>query len=178
MKTTRGNSVGISWSRSVSPALLPAPVRSVTSAAAASNAVAKKTILVVDDHPVVRDMFAGFLRGLGYRVLDAGGPHEAQELAAGPVKIDLLLTDFRMPQMNGIQLARWFHDRCPRSKVLVVSTTPWEVEPYFVKSDDFALLEKSQAFARLAGIVNELLARPAEGCEPSRANHPSSRQSG
>jgi len=124
---------------------------------------ARKTILVVDHHPVVRELFADFLRGLGYRVLEAGGAHEAQQVAAGSARVDLLMTDFRMPQMNGVQLARWFHESFPHAKILVVSSTPWEVEPYFATSDDFALLEKSEAFARLAGIVNELLARPANG---------------
>ncbi len=145
--------------------------RSVSPAPGCDAESVRKTILVVDDHEIVREMFAVFLRSLGYKVLEAPGPLEAQAMAAGPAKFDLLLTDFRMPQMNGIQLARWFREACPRSKVLVVSTTPWEVEPYLSKSDGFALLEKSEAFSRLAGVVNELLGQstlaPSSGPLPA-----------
>ncbi len=167
MKATSRDSVRFSYVRGVEPGLI-GPARAVSPAAPPAIAI-KRTILLVDDHPVVREMFASFLRGLGYGVLEAHGPIEAQEMADGPVKIDLLMTDFRMPQMNGIQLARWFHGRFPTGKVLVISSTPWEVEPYFSKSDGFVLLEKSEAFARLAGVVTELLAQTpaaAPGVQP------------
>ncbi len=141
---------------------LIAPAARSAKGAAQSSITTRKTILVVDDHAVVRDMFAGFLRGLGYGVLEADGPLEAQQMSANDVKIDLLLTDFRMPEMNGVELARWFRERFPMTKLMVVSSTPWEVEPYFTKTDSFALLEKSEAFARLPGLVEQLLTEVPE----------------
>jgi CheY-like chemotaxis protein len=120
-------------------------------------ASAPNTILVVDDHPGIREMFACCLRELGYDVLEAEGPLQAQGLAAIPGRIDLLLTDFRMPDMNGVQLARWFHGRVPLCKVLLVSAAPEEVEAYLISPDDFVLMDKKEAFGRLSGVVHELL---------------------
>ena len=177
MKANHRNRLRLSSGCGPERALLAPPSRAVGPGVAPPGAASRKTILVVDDHPVVRDLFGSFLRGLGYSVLEAGGGSEAQELAAGPMRVDLLVTDFRMPQMNGVQLARWFHQNIPQTKILVVSSTPWEVEPYFVKSDEFALLEKSEAFARLAGIVNELLAAPGNGLSPSASDSVSPRRS-
>jgi CheY-like chemotaxis protein len=118
---------------------------------------AQNTILVVDDHQGVREMFARSLRELGYHVLEAEGPLQAQRLAATPRKIDLLLTDFRMPDMNGVQLARWFHGTVRLCKVLLVSTASGEVKSYLTALDDLVLMQKKEAFGRLAGIVHELL---------------------
>ena len=119
----------------------------------------KRTVLVVDDHAVVRELFAEFLQDEGYEVLQADGPRPAQELAAR-ARIDLLLTDFRMPQMNGFELGRWFRLTSPETKVVIVSGAPWEVEPYFPEREGFQLLGKAEAFSRLAAIVRQLLGSP------------------
>ena len=127
-----------------------------------------ETVLVVDDHPYVLEVFAESLRDLGYSVLEAGGPRQAQRLARGPVTIDLLLTDFHMPEMNGVQLAYWFHLHFPHTKLLLVSGSPCEVEPYLSGPLGFALLDKAHAFDRLAGVVRGLLA----GCAPAARPRP------
>jgi len=124
-------------------------------------------ILVVDDHRAIRELFARFLRELGYEVLEAEGPLQAQRLAAARGRVDLLLTDFHMPDMNGVQLARWFHTRFPLGKVLLTTTAPAEVEPYLSAPQDFVLMAKTDAFDRLAGIVHELLDGSAAGPAPA-----------
>jgi DNA-binding NtrC family response regulator len=123
---------------------------------------APSTILVVDDHRTIRELFVRFLRELGYEVLEAEGPWQAQWLAAAQGRVDLLLTDFHMPAMNGVQLAQWFQSRFPQGKVLLTSTAPWEVEPYLKELPDLVLLDKKDAFNRLKGILEGLLDRAAE----------------
>lgn len=129
-----------------------------------------ETVLVVDDHPDVRGVFAEFLRELGYAVLTADGPRQAQGFACGPTRIDLLLTDFRMPEMNGVQLAHWFQVHSPSTKVLLISGSPCDVTGPL----DFPLLDKATAFAGLRGTVRDLLASPVpvQGDSPRAPGHP------
>ncbi len=65
-----------------------------------------KTVLVVDDSPVVRDLIADALRAHGMRVIEAGDGEEALSLLATHPSIDLVVTDFEMPRLDGIGLIR------------------------------------------------------------------------
>jgi CheY-like chemotaxis protein len=60
-------------------------------------------ILLVDDNRDGIIARSAVLRSLGYEVLSAGSAEEALEML-GLHPVDLLVTDFRMPGMNGVQL--------------------------------------------------------------------------
>jgi two-component system, cell cycle sensor histidine kinase and response regulator CckA len=63
-------------------------------------------ILLVEDESMVREVTRDVLRHAGYRVLESGSPREALNLvSAHKGRIDLLLTDVVMPEMNGADLA-------------------------------------------------------------------------
>ncbi len=64
-----------------------------------------KTILLVDDQPELLRVGVRVLRRLGYEVLEAPGGAEALEIfAREQARIDLILTDLMMPEMNGLEL--------------------------------------------------------------------------
>jgi chemotaxis protein histidine kinase CheA len=65
-----------------------------------------KTILVVDDSPVVRDLISDALRAHGIRVVEAGDGEEALGKLSSHPNIDLVVTDFEMPRLDGIGLIR------------------------------------------------------------------------
>jgi two-component system, cell cycle sensor histidine kinase and response regulator CckA len=66
-----------------------------------------ETILIVEDEPVVLKMTASMLKRLGYTAIAARTPGEALRLAREHGgRIDLLLTDVVMPEMNGRDLAQ------------------------------------------------------------------------
>jgi signal transduction histidine kinase len=63
-------------------------------------------VLVVDDDPAVRQVTADMVRELGCQVLEAADGAEALALLQGPAAgIDLLVVDYAMPGMNGLELA-------------------------------------------------------------------------
>ncbi len=85
------------------------------------SGVSRKTILVCEDDPAVRDSTSAFLNGAGYRVLVAEHASQALELASRHGPIDLLLTDVVMPDMNGRFLAQRLVAERPTMEVLYVS---------------------------------------------------------
>ena len=85
----------------------------------------RETILLVEDEPPVRQLFATALTRAGYRVLEARNGQEALlvfEEHRG--RVQLLLTDMRMPYMGGGELARQLREKRPELKLLCVSGYP------------------------------------------------------
>ena len=79
-------------------------------------------VLVVDDEKGVRMVTTNLLRRLGYDVLEAGGGLDALRVAeASPSTIDLLISDVRMPGMNGLELATAMKTADPSLDVLLMS---------------------------------------------------------
>ncbi|CAN5233625.1 response regulator [soil metagenome] len=75
-------------------------------------------VLVVDDDDAVREVTAGFLSDLGYRVIEAGSGGAALDLAERHDRIDVMVLDFAMPGMNGADLARELRTRRPATPIL------------------------------------------------------------
>lgn len=64
-----------------------------------------KTIMAVDDSASLRQMVAVVLRGGGYTVIEAEDGVDALAKLDGQ-EVDLFLTDFNMPRMDGIEFTR------------------------------------------------------------------------
>src|SRR3984893_3211081 len=81
-----------------------------------------KSILIVEDDPLVREYVVTQIRSLGYATLGAGNGAEALAIIDGPGRIDLLFTDVIIPGgMNGRQLAIEALTRRQELKVLYTS---------------------------------------------------------
>jgi CheY-like chemotaxis protein len=79
----------------------------------------KKTVCVVDDDPMMLDVLARILQRENFDLLMAsGGPEMMQKLAAYNGEVDLLVTDYAMPDMQGRELADQVRQRFPGVKVL------------------------------------------------------------
>lgn len=64
-----------------------------------------KIALTVDDSKTMRDMVSFTLKGAGYEIIEAGDGQEAIAALQGK-KVDVVITDLNMPNMNGIELIR------------------------------------------------------------------------
>ena len=77
-------------------------------------------ILVVDDEPLVRLGTAEMLRDEGYEVEEADSAETA--LALGPFdRFDCVVTDYLMPGLNGVELARRLQATRPALPILLLS---------------------------------------------------------
>jgi two-component system, cell cycle sensor histidine kinase and response regulator CckA len=88
----------------------------------ASGVEAREAILLVEDEPAVRLLFAQALARAGYQVFEARNGQEALKVfdQHGDA-IDLLLTDLRMPYMGGAELAQQLRARRKKLKLISVS---------------------------------------------------------
>jgi CheY-like chemotaxis protein len=79
-----------------------------------------KAVLFVDDNAVLSRLSCDILQRAGYRAVPAySGPEALERLERE--HFDVLVTDFRMEGMNGLELARAIHGRNPRLPVIVVT---------------------------------------------------------
>jgi len=76
-------------------------------------------VLVVDDDAAMREMLADGLRAVGYEVRAASG-REAAALARDP-EVDVLVTDLRMPEIDGITLLTLSKEVAPERPVIVMT---------------------------------------------------------
>jgi two-component system, cell cycle sensor histidine kinase and response regulator CckA len=109
------------------------PARSTRSSAADKPAVpapaTRETILLVEDEPAVRQLFAQALGRAGYKVHEARNGQEALKVFdQHGDEIDLLLTDLRMPYMGGVELAQALRMRRKTLKLICVSGYPGSAE--------------------------------------------------
>jgi two-component system cell cycle sensor histidine kinase/response regulator CckA len=117
-----------------------------------------RTVLIVDDEASVREFVDRALTFAGYRTVVASDGPEALAIfeASGP--FDLLVTDLRMPQMMGDELARQLRLADPALKVLYL--TGYSDELFRDRStlwSDEAFLDKPQGVDALLEAVSLLL---------------------
>lgn len=81
-----------------------------------------RSILVVDDEPLIRLNLADFFEDEGYEVHEAGSADAAIDVLAQNPTIRIVLTDVQMPgSMNGVKLAHYIHKRYPPTLLVVAS---------------------------------------------------------
>lgn len=91
--------------------------------AAVSDATPAPAVLCVDDEPNILAALKRTLRSDGYRVLTAGSGREALEIMLVE-PIDIVLSDMRMPGMDGAELLEEVHARSPGSiRILLTGHT-------------------------------------------------------
>jgi DNA-binding NtrC family response regulator len=79
-----------------------------------------KKILIVDDDAALRYGLHRFLAAHGYEVCEAPNGVQALEILKG-YAADLIITDYMMPEMNGLELLESLQVRWPRPRVLLLT---------------------------------------------------------
>jgi signal transduction histidine kinase/CheY-like chemotaxis protein len=80
-----------------------------------------RAILLVDDEDIVRVGTAEMIRDLGHTVFEASGGAEALAILANGVAADAVITDYKMPRMDGAELARRLHSSHPGLPILLIT---------------------------------------------------------
>ncbi|MCW7753452.1 ATP-binding protein [Desulfobotulus sp. H1] len=118
-----------------------------------------ETILLVEDEPGILKMTQTILERQGYTVLATSSPAEAVRLAREHCgRIDLLLTDVVMPEINGCDLARHLLAICPGIRCLFMSGyTANIIAHHGVLEERDHFIQKPFSIKALGGKLREIL---------------------
>ena len=83
----------------------------------------RPSILVVDDELLIRDLLYDFFSGQGWDISVAENGERALDILRGR-KVDLVLTDIKMPEMDGLTLTSRVHETYPGIPVVVMTGYP------------------------------------------------------
>jgi diguanylate cyclase (GGDEF)-like protein len=78
------------------------------------------TVLVVDDTRPIRELVAGLLRLQGYQVLAAGDGRQALEVYAEHPEIALVVTDYQMPEVDGLELVASLRGQASQDRLAII----------------------------------------------------------
>ncbi|MEO0974446.1 MAG: response regulator [Pseudomonadota bacterium] len=77
-------------------------------------------ILVVEDNETLRSMLGRSLTSLGAASFElVADAEQAQALLSAGTEFDILLSDIRLPGMDGAHLARWVQAECPQVHIIL-----------------------------------------------------------
>lgn len=119
----------------------------------------KKKILVVEDNKSLRELLKEYLELNGYEVMVARDGQEGMMLLKKSFDdFDLIITDFRMPKMNGIEVIRFIKQRDPTIKTILVTGEDMRlVAPVAEAAGADKVMAKPVDFSYLQKTVKELL---------------------
>jgi response regulator RpfG family c-di-GMP phosphodiesterase len=119
----------------------------------------QERILLVDDQPAILDAAAMALTRGGYQVRTTTSPEQAIDLALHE-PIDVLVTDFLMPTMSGLELLRVLRGVYPDlAAVLITGHGTLELTIDALRAGATGFLRKPFAAAELRAVVDEALAK-------------------
>jgi signal transduction histidine kinase/ActR/RegA family two-component response regulator len=123
-----------------------------------------ETVLLVEDSDGVRSLARLALERSGYRVLEAGHPHEALQILQDCLEpVHIMVTDVVMPEMSGRELAEKLAPDWPGLKVLFISGyTDDAVVRHGILEEGMPFLQKPFTPDALARKVRETLDRKGE----------------
>jgi two-component system, cell cycle sensor histidine kinase and response regulator CckA len=117
-------------------------------------------VLLVEDEEVVRNFAARALKRQGYKVLEASSGVEALEvMEKHKGKIDIVVSDVVMPEMDGPTLLKELRKTNPDLKIIFVSGYPNDAFKAALGDENFAFLPKPFSLPQLAAKVKEELSR-------------------
>jgi CheY-like chemotaxis protein len=109
-------------------------------------------ILVVEDDPFIRDMAVTELKEAGHEVMEAASGGQALRLLRTGIAVDALLTDIRMPEADGWEVARAYRQRFPDLPVVYVTGYSEQMQPV----TGGIVLSKPYKMSQLVDLLNAL----------------------
>ena len=117
---------------------------------------------MVDDNRMGLVARQAVLEELGYRITALTAPAEALELAARE-KFDLIITDYKMPVMDGIEFIRRVRKHAPAAPIIIISGF---VDAYGLTEQttgaDMVIAKSANEVAHMVRGVKSLLRRPPQ----------------
>ncbi len=137
---------------------LPEPARAPRPSEKGRDLTGKGSILFVEDEDAVRMFACRALRNKGYMVHEASSGEEALRIVDADEKIDLLISDVVMPQMDGPSLVKEIRQRRDNIKIIFISGYAEDAfRKNLGKDEVFSFLPKPFSLKQLAEKVKEVI---------------------
>jgi CheY-like chemotaxis protein len=117
----------------------------------------RRTILVVEDQDILRSTLVEVIRGRGYEVIECGDGNSAKDVLDSESEIDLLLSDIRLPGMNGFRLAEIALSRWPALKILLMTGFTPDPVPESLCAAGITILYKPFSIDELLRKISSML---------------------
>jgi CheY-like chemotaxis protein len=115
------------------------------------------TVLVVEDDVLIRMAVSDYLRGCGYRVIEASSGEEAQTIFRTGEPVEVLFSDVNIAgEMNGFALARWVREHFPDVRIILTSGVARIAERATELCEE-VFLTKPYSYESLADHIKRLL---------------------
>src|SRR6185437_15028139 len=119
--------------------------------------------LLVEDEAVLRELAAENLADAGYSVVEAGDGAAGLEALQSDIRIDVLLSDIKLPGMNGYELAEAGKALRPDLKVILMTGYAPAPLPPTLERVVYHVLQKPFALEMLPGMIAAALDKPEAG---------------
>jgi PAS domain S-box-containing protein len=117
-------------------------------------------VLVVEDEDMVRMLVVEVLNDLGYRALEAIDGPSALRILQSSQRIDLLVTDIGLPEMNGRQVADAARSTRPTLKILFMTGYAEGAASSEFLEKGMQIISKPFTMDKLAEKIQEIIERP------------------
>ena len=143
----------------------------------ASSRTTSANILLVDDNSMGLIARRTVLEELGHRVHTCSSPHEALE-QCDKQRFDVVVTDYKMPKMNGIEFIKELRKQHPAMSVILISGFADALGLNEASTGADIVLQKSaNEVGLLIRAVNRLLRRPEKKPVKSQPSNSTSKRS-
>jgi CheY-like chemotaxis protein len=115
-------------------------------------------ILLAEDEPMLRIIAVEMLEDAGFQVFEAADGIEALELLKANPEIALLVSDIKMPRMDGYALVEAGLQLKPRLKVLLMTGYAQEPPPLLLRTAGVQILHKPFDLEKLCALAAEMTA--------------------
>lgn len=115
-----------------------------------------QTVLLIDDEPMLIEVFQSFIESYGYKVLAFSNGQSAVEAIKSGCACDMVISDYLMPRLNGLDTAKLIKKERPG--VPIVLLTGYRVDPVAVKKAGvIRIVGKPLAGPALKTLLSEVL---------------------
>jgi len=125
----------------------------------AADLSARPMVLVAEDEAMLRLVAVEMLSDAGFQVFDAGDGNAGLKILQAEPRIDLLISDIKMPGMNGYELAEAGLALRPGLKVLLMTGYAQEPLPDKIREAGVHVIYKPFDFDMLSQLAKQLLAK-------------------
>jgi DNA-binding NtrC family response regulator len=116
-------------------------------------------VLLAEDETMLRVIAVEMLEDAGFSVFQAGDGEEALNLLRRNPGIEVLVSDIKMPRMDGYALAEAGLSIRPELKILLMTGYAQEPPPALLRAREIRTLHKPFNLERLCELVGEMTSR-------------------